>query len=170
MPRTDTFLLLSGDYAQRLDALGAEFDKAVEKAQTSRRLTDPTWVEQVRADYEALKAEAEAAGTRIVLEAIGRKTWRDLKAKHPPRTEGDPELIKGDRLAGVNTDSVEDDLVYASLTEPAFGSRDAYEEWADRLSEGEFQTILVRAWTLVNVSRVDPKSLPSLPTPSNDAN
>ena len=126
--------------------------------------------ETVTADeafYAELKEQAEADGLRVVLKAVGRREWRRLKEAHPPRTEGDAEVVKGDRLAGVNVTTVEDDLVYASLVEPAFDNRAQYDEWADELSEGEFQTILRRAWSLANVAQFDPKSLPASPTRSN---
>src|SRR5690606_11689229 len=100
------------------------------------------------------------------LEAIGRRAWRELQEKHPPRTEGDPDTIKSDQMAGVHIKDASDDLVYASLVEPEFSSRAAYDEWADTLSEAEFQTILRRAWELANVSQYDPKSLPASRTRS----
>jgi hypothetical protein len=182
MSRTSTMLLLTGDYADRLDALYAQAQDAERRAEkqadsASRRL-DPkadnsaaAELERTRQEFNALRAEAEAEGMKVTLQAIGRKEWRAIKEKHPPRSgEGvDPEVVKQDRLAGVNADSVEDDLVYAAVIEPGFTSRAAFDEWVDELPEGDFQAILHRAWSMVNVARVDPKSLPVSPTPSGDA-
>ena len=169
MAQTATITLLTGDYPDRLNA-------AFRAAQAAEKDTMPLlngeehpYVVLAR-EYAELKEEAEAAGLRVTLQAVGRRAWRELKVKHPPRTEGDPDDIKGDRLAGVNTSTVDDDLVYASLIEPEFSSRAAYDEWADSLSEGEFQTILRRAWELANIAQFDPKSLPALPTRSNGEN
>lgn len=171
MSRQTTVLLVTGDYADRLNALYAEAQAAERAASaSSRRLNDSSLYDDLKAQYDALKAEAEAQAIKVTLKAIGRREWRVLKEKHPPRAEGDPETLKGDRLAGVNADTVEDDLVYASLVEPAFTTRAQYDEWVDALSEGEFQTILSRAWSLVNVAATDPKSLPALLTRSGDAN
>jgi hypothetical protein len=168
MSRTATILLLTEDYAERLSALYEAAEEALND-ETPLLLTEAPPYEALKAEYDALKAEAEEAGTRVVLRAIGRKLWREMKAKHPPRTEGDPDVIKQDRLAGVNTDDIEDDLVYASLVEPDLKSRDAYDEWASEMTEGDFQTVLQRAWSLVNVSLIDPKSLPASPMRSSAA-
>lgn len=174
MAQTKTILLMTGDYPDRLNALYAAA-QAAKDDDSPQFMGEEDPYTALAAEYEALKAEAEqaaeAAGRKVTLQAIGRRkgidgrpSWRDLKEKHPPRTEGDEETVKGDRLAGVNTDSVEDDLVYAALIYPEMSSRGAFDEWVDNLSEGEFQTILGQAWRLVNVAQFDPKSLPAWPT------
>lgn len=172
MARTRSLLLLTGDYAERLGALYAAAQAAA-KDTDAQPLTigedDPYLT--LKAEYETLKAEAEAEGIRVDLAAVGRREWRKLKEAHPPRLDNpDPEVVKADRLAGVNTDSVEDDLVHASLTFPKLTSRAAYDEWADSLSEGDFQTVLAAAWELANGSRFDPKTLPASPTRNTASN
>lgn len=180
MAQTTTIYLMTGDYADRLrDAYSAAKMAADDRAKDVNQ--EPLFngeehpADTLAAEHAALKAEAEAASKaakrRVVLEAIGRKkgrdgrpSWADLKAAHPVRTEGDEDVIKGDRLAGLNTDTAEDDLLYASLAEPKFKSRGAYDEWADTLSEGEFNTLLKMAWDLANGAAYNPKSLPASPT------
>lgn len=165
MARTTRVVLLTGDYADRLDAIyRAALDAAKDTTPLLGGETDPA--HDLAEEYRALKAEAEAAGTVVEMAAVGRSRFRDLKAAHPPRTEGDPEAVKADRLAGVDTDSIADDLVHASVTSPAFKSRAAFDEWADTLSEGEWQALVVRAWDLTNGARLDPKDLPASPIPS----
>lgn len=166
MAQTATIHLLSGDYPDRLNALWAAA-KAAEKDESARTLAEGDPYEALAAEYDALKSEAIAEGKTVKIKAVGRREWRRLKEQHPPRTEGSEDVIKGDRLAGVNVASVEDDLVFVSLIEPEFTSRAAYDEWADELSEGEFQTILQRAWQLANIAQYDPKSLPASPTRSS---
>lgn len=167
MPRTTTVHLLTGDYADRLESLGTAALMAL-KDDSPRTAIEAHPYETLRQEYDALKAEALEAGTTVSLTAVGRKVWRQLKEKHPPRTgeDVDAETQRQDRLAGVNADAVGDDLVYASVTFPAFKSRDAFDEWADGLSEGEWVEILGRAWELANGARLDPKELPDLPTRS----
>lgn len=160
MAQRTTIHLLTGDYPDRLNTAYAAA-KAAENDESALLMGEEHPYVVLSQEYADLKAEAEAAGVTVTLEAVGRKGWRDLKAKHPARTEGDPELVKQDRIAGVNADTVEDDLVYASVIFPEFTSRGAYDEWADALSEGEFQTILQKAWSLANVAQYDPKSLPA---------
>lgn len=167
MARTETVTLLTGDYAQRLDALFAQANEALND-KTPRTGTEPDPYADLEADYAALKAEAEGAATVVEMTAVARPKWRELKVKHPPRTEGSKEVIEGDRLAGVNSDEVEDDLVFASVTKPEFTSRAAFDEWADTLSNGEWQTLVIKAWELANGARFDPKSLPASRTTSTD--
>lgn len=189
MAQTTTLHLLTGDYPDRLQ-LAFAAARAAEGASVTLLSGEEHPYDVLKAEYDALKAEAEAAGINVTLESVGRKGWRQLKGNHPPRTTGDAETIKGDRLAGVNVESVEDDLVHASLRAPEgrecahdqrqaslgcstdnpCANRGAYDEWADELSEGEFQTILRRAWELANVAQHDPKSLPASRTQTSGAN
>jgi hypothetical protein len=175
MPRTTTVHLLTGDYPDRLADLATAARAALDD-ESPRAMLDQHPYEALAEQHKALRAEAIEAGTTVNLAALGRTTWRNLKEKHPPRTEGDEDTIRGDRLAGVDTDAVEDDLVFESMKAwrdyadekvPEVSSRAAFEEWADKLSEGEWQVLVMRAWELTNGARLDPKDLPSLPTPSD---
>lgn len=168
MPRTATVHLLGGDYAERLNALYQAANEARDD-DGPRTMAEAHPYDTLSAEYAALKAEALEAATTVELTAIGRKAWRELKAKHPIRSgEGVPEEdAKSDRRAGVNVETVEDDLVYASITAPSFSTRAAFDEWADRLSEGEWQTLTGKAWELANMARFDPKDLPSSLTRSD---
>lgn len=179
MAQTLTRTFPDGDYPTRLiDLLNAH--SAAERAEQKNPPTllagEDLPSESIAAEYHALKAEAEvdaAEKRRIVtLRALGRKQWRPLREKHPPRVgDGvDEDTVKSDRLAGVNTDSVADDLVFASVIQPVFETRSAFDVWADELSEGEWQTLVTDAWRLVNVAQYDPKSLPQSRTQSDAAN
>lgn len=174
MARTDKVVLLTGDYAQRLDALYQQATAALND-ESPKTLAEGDPYADLESSYKTLKAEAISAATVVEMTAIARPVWRELKRKYPPRTEGSKELIEGDRLGGVNTDEVEDDLVHASVTgvaekgKPvALTSRGAFDEWANTLSEGEWQTVLTKAWELANGARFDPKSLPASRTRSTD--
>lgn len=179
MAQTTTVTLLTGDYPDRLNQLWAAA-QAAKDADPELLAGEEHPYDVLAAEYADLKAEAEAEAERqrrkVTLQGVGRKqglpgrpSWRDLKEKHPPRTEGDPDALKQDRLAGVNVETVECDLLYASIVTPEFGSRDAFDEWEGGLSEGEFQTVVRRAWDLANVAQTDPKSLPALPTRNGGA-
>ena len=186
MAQTASITLLTGDWPDRLNHLWNAAQAAKDDEVTLLAGEEHPY-DVLAAEYAEAKASAEAAGLRVVIKAVGRREWRALKGNHPPRTEGDADAIKGDRLAGVNTETVEDDLTHVSLVEPADKAcahdqrmsnvgcssenpctqRADYDRWADDLSEGEFQTILRRAWELANVAQFDPKSLPVSPTRSN---
>lgn len=180
MAQTQKRIFPDGDYPSRLNAALAAYDAALKDEQKNGPPVllggEDLPSEVLRQEYEALKTEAEVDAAKkrriVVLEALGRKQWRPLKEAHPPRAgEGvDEDTAKGDRLAGVNTDSVEDDLVFASIVQPKFKDREKFAEWADELSEGEWQTIVRDAWRLVNVAQFDPKSLPSSRTQTADEN
>lgn len=180
MPQTLTRTFPDGDYPARLNVAFAAYDAALKDEQKNgppellMGEEPPSVV--LAEEYRALKAEADADAAEkrriVTLRAIGRQPWRRLKEAHPPRAgEGvDEETAKGDRLAGVNTTTIEDDLVFTSVSEPKFADRAEFDEWADGWSEGEWQTLVRDAWTLVNVASFDPKSLPSSRTPTADEN
>lgn len=163
-----------GDYTDRLNELWGAIQEATGDESGPRLLTEDDTAAELRAVYEDLRDEALTAAKRdrrfVRLQALGRGEMRALKAKHPPRTEGDEDSVKADRIAGMDLKGAEDDLVYASIIEPAFTSRSDFDEWADEvLSDGEFEVILQDAWELANVAQFDPKSLPASPTPKSDA-
>lgn len=168
MARTTRVVLLSGDYADRLDDLGrAALAAREDKTPLLNGEEHPFVV--LKREYDELKSEAEVEGTIVDMEAIGRRDFRALKAKYPPRTEP-KDVAESDAKAGVNIEAIEDDLLYASITSPEFTSRGAFDEWADSLSEGEWQSLVIRAWELANGARLDPKELPALPTRSIEQN
>lgn len=180
MAQTLTREFPDGDYPSRLNDALAAFSAA--EAHEAKNGTGPllngqkSAAETLADEYNALKAEAHADAAEkrriVTLRALGRKQWRPLKEAHPPRAgEGvDEETAKQDRLAGVNAETVEDDLVFASVIEPMFADRGEFDAWADELSEGEWQTLVRDAWRLVNVAQFDPKSLPSSRTQTADEN
>jgi len=152
-----------GDFTTRLNTLWQAIGEA-DNDKSPRALTEADPGSELREEYVALRDEAREAAreaNRLVrVRAISRGDWRKLKSDHPPRTEGDPDEVKTDRLAGVNTSTVEDDLVFASLEIPAFTSRAAFDEWADELSAGEWATVTGMVWNQTNVAQFDPKPPP----------
>lgn len=194
MAQTRTITLLTGDYAQRLSDL-AEAAANAEKAPDGPLAGEEHPRDLIAAEYEELRTEAvaasEAADRVVTLEGVGRRVWRRLKIEHPPRTDDvDEETIRADRRAGVNTETVEDDLVHAAVIAPVVYScagdqdsrlractdenecshRAAFNEWADELSEGEWSTLLREAFQRANVAVFDPKSLPAWRNLDSDTN
>lgn len=181
MAQTRKITFTDGDYPDRLNAAYAAYNEALkaEHAGEAEQLlaTEDPASEVLRREYEALKAEAEAdaRGKRhiVTLRALGRSKWRELKKAHPARVEGEggvaAEDAARDRKFGLDIDSSEDDLVFASVSEPKFDDRAEFDEWAEEWAEGEWQMLVRSSWSLVNVASIDPKSLPSSPTRSDDA-
>jgi hypothetical protein len=158
-----------GDYGDRLDRAYAAAMDALNSESAATMLEGDAYTE-LRAEYDALAAESKeasrAAGLYVVLREVSRKDWRKIKADHPPRTEGSEDAVKGDRIAGFNTDEAEDDLVFAALVEPKFTTRAAFDEWADNLGAGKFAAVAEQAYLFTVGARVNPKSLPASPTRS----
>lgn len=160
-----------GDFVERLDRAFAAAQEALEDTSARTVLEGDPYLE-LKAEYDALREESKEAsreaGTYVVIREVSRKDWREIKANHPPRTEGDPDTVKADRVTGMNNDSAEDDLVFAALVEPEFKTRSAFDDWADSLGAGKFATIVEQAYYLTVGARRDPKSLPDSPTPRPD--
>lgn len=178
MAQTLTRIFPDGDFPSRLDAAMAALNAAIEdekNGDTAPLFAGESPASQTLADeYTAIKdaAEKDAKKKRrvVTLRAIGRTAWRNLKDAHPPRVAGEgvaKEDADADKRVGVNTATIEDDLVFASICEPKFASRAAFDEWADEFSAGEWSVLVMDAWGLVNGARFDPKPLPALPTQRN---
>lgn len=173
--------LLSESYAERLDVLWRAVDEAAKNEDrlagseaASGRTLDEGISDSVRLaeQYEALRAEAiedAKANSRHVEMRLERKAWRELKEKHPPRVgeEHAKEDVDSDRAAGLNVDTASDDLLYAAIQVPEFSSRAAFDEWADRLTNGQFTTLTFAAWEHANRARFNPKALPASLTRSS---
>ena len=161
-----------GDFGERLDLAFRAAQEALKDTSARTMLEGDPYVE-LKAEYDQLREESKAASreakTYVVLREISRNDWRKIKAEHPPRSEGDTESLKADRLAGFNIESAEDDLVFAALVEPAFDSRAAFDEWAGDLGAGKFASIAQEAYMLTMEARRDPKSLPVSPTRTSDS-
>ena len=175
MAQTLTRIFPDGDYPSRLDDAMAALNAAIEDEKNGDAAPlfagEESASQILAAEYAALKKAAEADAKKknrvVTLRAIGRTAWRNLKNAHPPRVAGDgvsEDAAETDARVGVNTDTIEDDLVFASLSEPKFASRVAFDEWSDGWSVGEWNVLVLDAWRLVNGARFDPKPLPALPT------
>ena len=202
MARTTRRVFPDGDYADRLaESYSAALEAAEYEAKHGRgtllegELSD---AERLAESHEALKKKAETDAKKkdrvVLLQAVGRSVWRQLKGAHPARLKGDDvteDEVESDKFAGLNVDTVEDDLIHACLVEPPSmacardqrspnlactednpcSNRAKFDEWiGDDLAPGEISTLARDSFNLVNVSKVDPKSLPPSQTRSNGGN
>lgn len=182
MAETRDFIFPDGDFLERLADLAAAVDAALEDERQESGSTRPLKggeshdSTQLKREWVALKAKADEdargkkrAGT---LRAPGRAVWRRLKHEHPARTEGAPkEALYADQIAGVNTETIADDLVFACLSEPKFESREQFDEWLDEtLTEAEFRTLLGECWALVSLAPMSPKAPAAWQTPNSGTN
>jgi hypothetical protein len=155
-PRTDTVVILQGDDDEELRRLQARAEalKPKKDAPTPpRTLDERDGYTEALAEAREFAAEAEERGVKVVLRALGRKTWRDLIAQHPPR-DGE----SADKELGANADAFGEALVPLCMASPA-GSPEECRAFLDSLNEGQFGDLAVRAWRLNMGRGSDPKAL-----------
>lgn len=162
-----------GDFPERLDrAYAAAMSALEDDAPTTMLEEDPYTV--LKREYDELVEESRkasrAARQFVRFGEVTRRQWREIKAAHPPRTEGDEEAVKADRYLGFNVEDGEDDLVFAAVIEPEFSSRKDFDDWADRLGAGKWDAVAKKALEVTLGARANPKSLPDSPTPSSGLN
>ena len=170
MARTETHFIWTDDYADRLSVLRAAVDAAT-KDTSPRTLADGDPVGALSTEYAELKAEAEAAGHRVVLRGLRDDEWDDLVDAHPPRT--DEAHKDGDKALGFNERTGARQLVFAALAEPKFETRTRFDDWLREhdLTRGDVSAMALKAWRLTNgAGYTDPKLLPPLPAPGDGEN
>jgi len=158
-PRVEKVIILQGDDDEKVRELRTEITRIEARKPTKAELNQAslmgenssldTWQKELDAAKKAhddFSAKAEKRGVTVVLRALGRKTYRELIAKHPPRD--DDEQDKG---FGANIDTLSEDLVPACIASPA-GTAGAIADFLDSLNEGQFGDLSVKAWQL-NVGR-----------------
>ena len=164
MARTETHFIWTGDYAGRLAQLKAAADAAKDD-RTPLTGGEEHPYDALAAEYEALKAEADAAGLRLVLRGLRDDEWDALVDAHPPRT--DEPFAENDKAFGLNERTSLRPLIFAGLVEPKLETRSRFDDWVAEqdLSRGDLSTIALKVWALTNgTGGTDPKLLPPLPT------
>jgi len=160
-PRTETVIVLQGDDDEKLRHLKAEVARIEaskpKKDVLARTLSDADPLQAWEAEKKAAEAahdkfaaQAEKRGVKVILRAVGRKTWRDLVAKHPPRPANDT-----DEEVGANADDLQEELVPLCMASPV-GSKEEIAAFLDSLSEGQFGALAVKAHGLNMGRTADP--------------
>lgn len=170
MARTTEHFIWTGDYADRLELIKREASAAT--ADTTPMLggeVDP--LTEIAERYEALKAEANEAGLRVVLRGLRDDEWDDLVEAHPPRTEG--PRAESDASAMFNERTGTRALVAIGIVDPVLPSRTRFDDWVEEnnLTRGDMTALAARVWNLTHgTGYADPKFLPPLPTRDDDEN
>lgn len=126
------------------------------------------WDQRI-AEHDQLVADADADGKVIVtLQALPRRNWADLVAKHPPRTGDDvpADKRKADAELGVNDDALGEDLVPASIVE-IDPSDISVDDILDNVSSAQWDLLYGAAFALNRDVGSAPKALSSR-TPTSD--
>lgn len=173
--RTATVVIYQGDDLAQLAELRRAADDAqrlYDDAQKSatRRIGDAVDPQPAKDAYDAYIDEAAERAVEVQLQAIGRRHWRDLVEKHPPR-ETD-EVVDGaarkvthddDEPFGVNTRTFPEELLAFSvdgvrtIAAPEFNTPSERQAWLDDISEGDFDRLWATAYYLNTSMGVDPK-------------
>lgn len=162
--RTEEHFIWTGDYATRLSRLHAAAEAARDD-KTPLLAGEEHPYDELAKEYEALKAEADEAGLRLILRGLRDDEWDDLVDAHPQRTEG--PHAEGDKYLGLNERTALRPLLYAGLVEPRFDSRSRFDDWVaeQNLTRGDLNAAALKVWAMTNGSALqDPQLLSPLPT------
>lgn len=165
-PRTQEVPLFQGGDLARIKELSKAVESALGRTSVRRLGEGSSDATAAAAEHDAFVEEAKARAVIVTIVALGRRQWRDLVLKHPPR-EGD----KADEEFGFNVQDLGEDLVCLSLMRPGSSPRfDAVEGdetglqvspeavvWVDQLAHADFQRIFSAAY-LLNEESFDPKA------------
>lgn len=155
-PRTETIVIPQGDDEERLRQLRAYRDSLKpDKKRAPVLLTDDPDAEYREAEQAVrdFAKEVEERGITVVMRSLGRKTWRELIAEHPPREGND-----SDKLIGVNADSFGRAIVVACMASPVFDNDADRDEFLDEITEADYGRIERTAWDLNTGRSSDPKA------------
>lgn len=154
-PRRTTVLLFQGDDRERMERLLADVQGATAAAasQTARTSDEAAAVVAVES-YNAFLPEAEARAVRVVVQALGRREVRSLRAAHMKEAKDGGEDLD---MEGFSDALLSHD---GTIIEPEFdhpGKRDAF---LDSLSDADFDRLFTAAYAVNFLPGVvDPKEL-----------
>lgn len=182
-PRTSTVTLYQGDDEDHLQHLADAVNDAQERYDQARKDADrddlppigmmdedPVAAAQERLDaakkaHDEFLAEAEERAIKVVVQALGRKKFRDLADDHPPREDNE-----GDKVLGINDETFKEVFVPMSIISPTFDTTAERDDFLDSLALSQFRSVYLRAFTLNTVPGSDPKALTdSAPSRSESA-
>jgi hypothetical protein len=150
LPEKTVPVCLRGDLAAEFEELDRQLTEAQRKQSDS---LDGSGVGALLDRMEALQAEMREHTYLFRLRAMPKPKFRALIAAHPPRRGDDGELVDGDRLMGVDTETFWDALIRACLIDPVLDD----EKWRRTeaaLTDKQYEQLSDAAWGL-NRGEVD---------------
>jgi hypothetical protein len=165
--RTARVKIYQGDDLAEIAALDRAARSARGSGQDSASMLMADQAEWFRLaqEHDALVDEAEKRVTVVVLRALGRRQWRELVEKHPPRTGNET-----DAAVGVDESTFPDVIVPACMVEPVHATDVDREAFLDSLSSADFDRLYLTAFSLNRAQGADPKaSLVSELTPRSES-
>lgn len=128
LPQMMVKICLRGDLTAEIYRLDAELSE-LGKKNFDTRLTGNPEANRLAQRIKDLEAEAEKSTVDVTLQALPRKQWADLVAKHPP-------LDKAQDFAP----SIYNDAVPACLVEPEL-DEDTRDKFLDGLTQGQWDEL-----------------------------
>ena len=163
--RTATVLLYQGRDRERMEELLAEVEGSTADAVTgpTARMSDvDEGIAEAVEAYNAFLPEAKERAVKVVVQAIGGRRWRQLRADHTKRdAEGGPELDTESFADALLTFDVgEGRARMRTIVQPEFDDAAGLDGWIDALSDADYERVFTAAYA-VNYSAgvVDPKGL-----------
>lgn len=144
LPECTVQLCLRGDLVAEHEAAERELEQAQKTPADSLAGTGAGPIAQ---RIEDLEAQMQDSTYTFRLRALPRPEWRALCAAHPPRRGEDNEILPEDRML-INTATFFDDLIRASLIDPADLSDDDFRQFIDALTDRQFEDLWEAAWGL----------------------
>lgn len=153
-------VIFQGDWPILLDEMAQKVDQARTEATPARRVaTGKSEAMKLAEQLDEMVAEAEKTGIRLLVQALPRSQWRDLKAKHPPRKD-DTE----DEVFGVNQETLWKDAApfgpgkdqEPCVVDPEFTETE-WAEFADDLSDADYTRLCQVIWEVNERSTSIPK-------------
>lgn len=142
-PKMTVKVCLRGDLTEEIYRLDEQLVQ-IRNKEEDRRLTGHPEARAIAERIQVLQDEAEASTIGVVIEALERKQWADLVAKHKPED-------KSQAFA----DSIYNDAVPACIVEPEMDA-DTRDKFLDGLTQGQWDELAAA----VHALNVGPGSVP----------
>lgn len=128
-PRAVVTICLRGDLTSEIYRLDRELVEIGKGQPNDERLSGNTEAKRIAEQIKKLEAEAKAASIDVTLEALERKAWADLVAKHPT-------AIKGQDF----DDSIFNDAIPACIVEPEMDD-ETRDKFLNGLTQGQWDEL-----------------------------
>lgn len=135
-PRMVVPICLRGDLTSEIYRLDAQLVEIGKGQPNDMRLTGNAEAKKIAEQIKKLEVEAKANSIDVTLQAMDRKTWADLVAKHPPKD-------KGLDFA----DTIYNDAVPACIVEPEMDA-ETRDKFLDALTQGQWDELAGAAHAL----------------------
>lgn len=141
LPERTVLVCLRLDLVAQMEQMDKELAEAKRTGEDS--LAGGSRLRGLAERLEALTAEMNEKSVQFRLRALGRRPYRKLRDKHPPREDND-----SDRMAGFNQDNFHEALLRASVAEPDLDDAQWRRFLDDMITQGQYETLYLTALSL----------------------